>query len=94
MDKKSAVQSWCAGVSSGRVRLLARLPRRRLTPQALAAVVNAYAGVSGDGEGAARAFSDGRVSLAVTSSGRVVGVFGRHIITAIMENDNEITHIR
>jgi hypothetical protein len=82
MDKKSAVQSWCAGVSGGRVRLLARLPRRRLTPQALAAVVNAFAdGVSG--EGAARAFPDGRVSIAVTSSGRVVGVFGRHIITVL-----------
>jgi hypothetical protein len=88
MDKKNAVQKWCDGVSSGRVRLLARLPRRRLTPQALAAAVNAYAGVSGDG--AARAFSDGRVSLAVTSSGGVVGVVGkRHIITAIMEKDGE-----
>jgi hypothetical protein len=80
MDKKSAVQSWCAGVSSGRSRLLARLPRRRLPPQVVAAAVNAYAGVSG--EGAARAFSDGRVSLAVTESGQVVGVLGRrHIIT-------------
>jgi hypothetical protein len=82
MDKKSAVQSWCAGVSGGRVRLLARLPRRRLPPQVVAAAVNAYAGVSGEGEGAARAFPDGRVSLAVTESGQVVGVLGRrHIIT-------------
>jgi hypothetical protein len=82
MDKTDKTKKWCDAVSSGRVRLLARLPRRRLTPQAVAAAVNVAAGVSGDGEGAARAFSDGRVSLAVTSSGRVVGVFGkRHIIT-------------
>jgi hypothetical protein len=83
MDKKNAVQKWCDGVSSGRSRLIARLPRRRLTLQALAAVVNAYAGVSGDGEGAARAFPDGRISLAVTETGQVVGVVGRHIIAVM-----------
>jgi hypothetical protein len=85
-DKTKAVQTWCAGVSIGRVKLLARLPRRRLTPQAVAAAVNAFAGgVTGDG--AARAFPDGRVSIAVTESGQVVGVFGRHIIT--VEKDGE-----
>jgi hypothetical protein len=94
VDKTDKTKKWCDAVSIGRVRLLARLPRRRLTPQAVAAAVNVAAGVSGDGEGAARAFPDGRVSIAVTASGQVFGVVGRHIITAIMEKDNEITNIR
>lgn len=79
------VRRWNSAFQEDRLILLARLPRRRLRPEAVAAAINtALGGVSPVILRAATSgrIGDDRVLLAVAADGSVCGKIGRQVLLA------------